>query len=56
MEQADGPGFNYYSSVVKQHAVRGILMRRRSLGIKDDIVSTAFLQSESYAEGTIKYI
>ena len=56
LEQADGPGFNYYSSVVKLHAVRVVLMRRRrrGLGIKD--VSTAFLQSDSYPDGTIKYI
>ena len=44
LEQADGPGFNYYSSVVKLHGVRVVLMRRRrhdhALGIKD--VSTAF--------------
>ena len=58
LEQADGPGFNYYSSVVKLHSVRIVLMRRRSrgraLGIKD--VSTAFLQSDPYPEGNIKCI
>ena len=58
LERADGPGFNYYSSAVKLHSVRIVLMRRRSrgraLGIKD--VSTAFLQSDPYPEGTIKCI
>ena len=58
LEQAGGPGFNYYSSVVKLHAVRAALMRRRrhgrALGIND--VSTDFLQSDSYPDGTIKYI
>ena len=58
LEQADGPGFNYYSSVVKLHTVRVVLMRRRrrgrALGIKH--VSTSFLQSDSYPDGTIKYI
>ena len=58
LEQTDGPGFNYYSSVVKLHSVRIVLMKRRprgrALGIKD--VSTAFLQSDPYPEGTIKYI
>ena len=58
LEQADGPGFNYYSSVVNLHAVRAVPMRRWrracDLGIKD--VSTAFLQSDSYPDGTIKYI
>ena len=56
LEQADGPDFNYYSSVVKLHAARVVLMRRRrcgrALGIKD--VSTAFLQSDSCTDGTIK--
>ena len=58
LEQADGPGFNYYSSVVKLHAVRMTLLKRRArtriMGIKD--VSTAFLQSEPYPDGTVKYI
>ena len=58
LEQADGSGFNHYLSVVKLHSVRIVLMRRRShgraLGIKD--VSTAFLQSDPYPEGTIKHI
>ena len=58
LEQADGPGFNYYSSVVDLHAVRVVLMRRRrrghALGIND--ASTASLQSDSYPDGTIKYI
>ena len=55
LEQADGPGFNYYSSVVKLHVVRVVLMRRRrrgrALGIKD--VSTASLQSDSNTSAVV---
>ena len=32
LEQAGGPGFNYYASDVKLHAVRVVLMRRRRHG------------------------
>jgi hypothetical protein len=57
-QESDGDGFNYYSSVVKLSAVRIALTRRRSrsrvTGIKD--VSTAFLQSHGYPEGTVKFI
>ena len=54
----DGPDFNYYSSVVRLFTVRIALCSRRSrehiIAIKD--VSTAFLQSESYPDGQVKYV
>ena len=57
-ELADGPDFNYYSNVVKIHAVRLALFRKRSrtriIAMKD--VSTAFLQSNKYPKGKVKYI
>ena len=57
-ELSDGPDFVYYSNVVKLNAVRVALFKRRRrgrvTGIKD--VSTAFLQSNPYPEGTVKYI
>ena len=58
LEQADGPGFNYYASVLRLHTVSVVFKRRRrrgcALGIND--VSAAFLQSGSYPDGTFKYI
>ena len=57
-EVTDGPDFNYYSSVVRLFTVRIALCSRRSrdhiIAIKD--VSTAFLQSEGYPEGQVKYV
>ena len=54
----DGPEFIYYSNVVKLHTVRTALCRRRTrsriTAIKD--VSTAFLQSDGYPDGQVKYI
>ena len=54
----DGPDFNYYSNVVRLFTVRTALCSRRPSGyivaIKD--VSTAFLQSESYPDGQVKYV
>ena len=57
-EIADGYDFSYYSNVVKLHAVRLTLMRRRkpggTIGYKD--VSTAFLQTNSYPNGMTKFV
>lgn len=57
----DGPDFNYSSNVVKLASVRMALSRRRPgskldrrrIAVKD--ISTAFLQSHSYADGKVKY-
>ena len=55
---ADGPDFSYYSNVVKFGAVRITLARirhkDRQLWIID--ISTAFLQSDSYPDGKVKYL
>ena len=55
---ADGPGFSYYSTVAKLSTVRGALLRsnrrNRRIAIKD--ISTAFLQSDGYENGKVKYI
>jgi len=57
-ELSDGPDFIYYSNVVKLNAVRLTMFKRRRrgriTGIKD--VSVAFLQSDPYPDGQIKYI
>lgn len=55
---ADGPDFVYYANVAKLASVRTALFRpnrgTRRCAIKD--VSTAFLQSNKYPEGLVKYI
>ena len=55
---ADGPDFNYYAHVAKLVTVRSVLCRykrgTRRVAIKD--VKTAFLQSDPYPDGTVKYI
>ena len=55
---ADGPDFNYYAHVAKLVTIRSILCRykrgTRRIAVKD--VKTAFLQSDPYPEGTVKYI
>ena len=57
-EQADGPNFNYYAHVAKFNSIRMSIFRMnrgtRRIAIKD--VSTAFLQSNKYPEGTVKYV
>ena len=57
-EQADGPNFNYYAHVAKFNSIRMAIFRlnrgTRQIAIKD--VSTAFLQSDKYPEGTVKYV
>ena len=57
-EQAARSGFIYYFSVVKLHAVKMTLLKKRQnntiKGIKDAF--TAFLQSGPYSEGTVKFI
>ena len=56
---ADGYDFDYYSNVVKLHAVRTALFSRRDNGsrtIKIKDVSTAFLQSKPYPNGKLKFI
>jgi hypothetical protein len=57
-EQADGPNFNYYAHVAKFNSIRMAIFRvnrgTRRIAIKD--VSTAFLQSDKYPKGTIKYV
>ena len=57
-EQADGPDFNYYAHVAKLVSVRTALFRinrgERRVALKD--VRTAFLQSDRYADGMVKYI
>jgi len=56
---ADGYDFDYYSNVVKLHAVRVELFSGRKLPnrvIKVKDVSTAFLQSDPYPDGKVKYI
>jgi hypothetical protein len=56
--QADGPGFNYYAHVAQMASVRMTVFRpnrgTRRLALKD--VRTAFLQSDAYPEGVVKYI
>ena len=58
LENTDGSDFNYYSNVVKFNAIRLALAKRRSQGeemaIKD--ISVAFLQSDPYPDGKVKYI
>ena len=55
---ADGPDFNYYAHVAQLTNVRLSLFRfkrgTRRVAVKD--VRTAFLQSDPYPPGTIKYI
>ena len=55
---ADGPNFNYYSHVAKLTTVRTSIFRKnrgdRRLALKD--VSTAFLQSNPYPDGKVKYL
>jgi hypothetical protein len=57
-EMADGPNFNYYAHVAKLTSIRAALFRykrgTRRLAVKD--VKTAFLQSDPYPEGTVKYV
>lgn len=57
-KQADGPNFNYYAHVAKFNSIRMAIFRlnqsTRQIAIKD--VSTAFLQSDKYPEGTVKYV
>jgi hypothetical protein len=57
-EQADGPNFNYYAHVAKFNSIRMSIFRMnrgtRRIALKD--VSTAFLQSDKYPEGTKKYV
>jgi hypothetical protein len=54
----DGPDFNYYAHVAKLTSVRALLFRykrgTRRVALKD--IKTAFLQSDPYPEGTVKYI
>jgi len=56
--RADGPDFVYYSHVAKLTSVRMSLFRpnrgSRRVAIKD--IATAFLQSNSYPPGVVKYI
>ena len=58
LTQADGPDFNYYAHVAKLMSVRATLFRykrgTRRVALKD--VRTAFLQSDKYPVGVIKYI
>ena len=55
---ADGPDFNYYSHVAKFDSIRSIVLRpnrrNRKLAVKD--ISTAFLQSDRYEGGMVKYV
>jgi hypothetical protein len=55
---ADGPDFNYYAHVAKLTQIRASLFRNnrgnRRIAVKD--VSTAFLQSDKYPEGIVKYL
>ena len=56
---ADGADFDYYASVVKLHAVRTLLFSQRNLSnrvtkIRD--VSVAFLQSNKFKDGKIKFL
>ena len=58
-ESTDGVDFNCYSNVIKLHAVRTALFPKRAsrnhqIGIND--VSVAFLQSNKYTDGKVKYI
>jgi len=55
---ADGPNFNYYSNVVRFSAVRSILARRRTMDrlLCTIDVQTAFLQSQPYPDGMVKYL
>ena len=57
-EQADGPNFNYYAHVAKFTSIRMSTFRMhrwdRRIALKD--VSTAFLQSNKYPDGTVKYV
>ena len=56
--QADGPDFSYYSHVAKLTTVRMTVLRQdrgnRRLAAID--IATAFLQSHSYPDGTVKYV
>ena len=58
IEQVDGPNFNYYAHVAKFNSMRMAIFRvnrdTRRIAIKD--VSTAFLQSDKYPKGTVKYV
>ena len=58
IEQADGPNFNYYAHVAKFNSIRMSTFRlnrgNRRIALKD--VSTAFLQSNKYPDGTTKYV
>ena len=58
IEQADGPNFNYYAHVAKFNSIRMSTFRMnrgsRRIALKD--VSTAFLQSNKYPDGTTKYV
>ena len=55
---ADGPDFNYYAHVAQLTSVRASLFRykrgTRRVALQD--VRTAFLQSDPYPPGTVKYI
>ena len=57
-EQADGPNFNYYAHVAKFNSIRMSTFRvdrgNRCIALKG--VSTAFLQSNKYPDGTVKYV
>ena len=54
---ADGPGFNYYSSVAKLHSARASIFRpnRRNRRCCVVDVATAYLQAHSF-DGFVKYI
>ena len=56
--QADGPDFNYYAHVAKLVSVKVSLFRpnrgSRRVAIKD--VCTAFLESDKYPDGVVKYV
>ena len=57
-ELADGPNFNYYAHVATFNSIRMSTFRlnrdARRIALKD--VSTAFLQSHQYPDGTVKYV
>ena len=57
-ELADGPNFNYHAHVAKFNSIRMSTFRpnrgNRRIALKD--VSTAFLQSNKYPDGTVKYV
>lgn len=58
--EADGPGFITYAHVAKLTSARLLLFRRGRKDLKHHVmikdISTAFLQSDKFPEGKLKYI